>query len=297
MSCGCENENINYLNPGFKCQPDLSQLFFLFLDRRKVGIVKGKDTLVNIDVSDFFIPIDKYLEFNLCLEKDEKRFINVESISTDGLGINTGELLLPNSTLYPYPYTKSNFNWAADIFDYNTNTYVYTSYGLLFSNMSIIDELDFANKIINAINTDPNGLYNYITAEYDSLNHKIIFKTKSSNLEVQRYDLISIYDTSNGFSSIATDIRPRLLYPLKDVLKVLFITASYCDDLPSNKKFVYYIENESQKQPIQDWKKFGNILSLSGADNIDNLDDNLIKSIWIWNKNESEVKLKIIVGI
>lgn len=105
----------------------------------------------------------------------------------------------------------------------------------------------------------------------------------------------TIQETLNGEILLSA-----LRYP-EGAFKVLMLFVRYCEDCSEvNERFIEYAKSSDVTENGingASWMKMGNILLLSGTDNIEETDNNLIENIYVRNTQECPVKIETIIAI
>jgi len=88
---------------------------------------------------------------------------------------------------------------------------------------------------------------------------------------------------------------------LLGAFKVLMLFAEYCQDCTTaNERFIEYADSSDVNAnglSGATWKKMGNMLLLSGADDIEDDDTNLIENIYVRNTHDCRVDIQAIIGL
>ena len=64
----CKDSTSGSVRPNLSCPADLSQLLFRFVERKQLGIVKGREDLAVMDMTQFFLPLNGYMMSTFSLD-------------------------------------------------------------------------------------------------------------------------------------------------------------------------------------------------------------------------------------
>ena len=108
------------IKPPISCPPNYDILNFRFTDYKRVGVVKGIDTMSNLDMSSLTIPIQEHREGTLTLKANSTKQINIDDVADYW---PMYEVYSFNANIAAYPgvignYTTHNYT----LFDYQNQT-------------------------------------------------------------------------------------------------------------------------------------------------------------------------------
>lgn len=116
------------IKPPIKCPPDYSILSFRLTECRKFGVVKGINTLADVDMTNMFVPIANYEERMVTLKAGQTKKIDVSSIGI--LGEMTETYTFEIVTANVVPGTEH-------------------SYSLYDSSLGLIESINFTVDLVN----------------------------------------------------------------------------------------------------------------------------------------------------
>lgn len=285
---GCGTDNSGGLRPNLSCPPDLSQLLFRFIERKRLGVVKGKDDLASFDMSQFFIPLNGYLmtQWNLC-DGDTMR---VEAGSSMDFGKRREITEFDTSTFGPASFT-GGATATLEVFE---NTVSVDSIGPFAAD-------DYATFIDN-LKTELSGNANLSPLiEFNSDDLVSVFDLRGKTAgKAYTYDL-KLDDGSNPEETInGTVTQTALRYP-RGAWKVMFLNVIFCSDCTeSNQLYIEYAYDSdivANGESGATWRKLGPMLLLSGAEDVNETDENKIETIWLRNTQTCDVEIQAILAI
>lgn len=285
--CGANNDGI--LRPNLSCPPDLSQLLFRFIERKRLGVVKGRDDLASFDMSQFFIPLNGYsmTQWNLC--------------EGDSIRVDAG--------------ASMDYGKRREITEFDTSTFPSAVFGAgatasleVLENSVSIDTIgpfaadDFATFIDN-LKTEISGNANISPIiEYNADDSVEVFTLRGkTNGKAYTYNLTLIDPNTPATETInGTVTQTALKYP-NGAWKVMFLNVIFCSDCTSSNEL--YIEYAYDSDVIANgesgatWRTLGPMLILTGAEDITETDTNKIETVWIRNTQDCDVEVQAILAI
>lgn len=287
---GCGTNNNDILRPNLACPPDLSQLLFRFIERRRLGVVKGKSEVAAFDMSQFFIPLNGYLmtQLNLCAG-DVKR---VEAGTSMDFGERREITEFDTALLAP-----SVFGAGALV---NLTVLENAVPLATISGIAADDYATFISNLPAAIsgNTAIAAAiqFNESDATTETFSLRGIKAGKSYTYTLELVDIITPSTTSIPGAVTQTAIR----YPL-GAWKVMFLNNIFCSDCTSSADqwIEYAYDDDVQANTVSGatWHKLGPILILSGAEDVSETDTNKIQTIWVRNTQTCDVEVQAILAI
>jgi len=285
---GCGTNNTGGIRPNLSCPPDLSQLLFRFIERKRLGVVKGKNDLASFDMSQFFIPLNGYLmsQWNLCSD-DVKR---IEAGSSMDFGERREITEFDTALLAPAVFSvgaTATLEVLEDGAPIDTlGPFAADSYSDFIANLKIAISANTAISQIIEFNTDD-------TVDTFTIRGKTAGKAYTYDLT-----LIDIFTpATNNISGVVTQSAIR--YPL-GAWKVMFLNVIFCSDCTSaNELYIEYAyDADVQANTIAGatWRKLGPMLLLSGAEDVTETDTNKIETIWIRNTQSCDVEIQAILA-
>jgi hypothetical protein len=286
--CGCGNkpQQPGIKPPNLKCPPDISSMLFRFIERKKIGIVQGQTELASLDMSSFFMPLNTYTLQRITLCPGDIKKVDPAGISTTG--------------------KRPQIN----LFDLTDITAIFTedSYGILtvFENsetlvtLTDIDAPDFETFILNlrvAIANNPIATTLFRVGKYDTANNTFELVALKSGKYLE-YNLT----LDDGIAAVEEDsliTQTAERYPNGGVLKVLFAAIEFLPEAKSNRQFLEYAYNNDyiENGNSAHWRKTSKLLVLTGADDIEDTDENLIETVWFKNTTETKINVYLLLGI
>jgi hypothetical protein len=116
------------IKPPIKCPPDYSILSFRLTECRKFGVVKGINTLADVDMTNMFVPIANYEERMLTLKAGQTKKIDVSSIGILGEMTET---------------------YTFDIVSANVGSGTEHTYSLYDESLGLIESINFTVDLVN----------------------------------------------------------------------------------------------------------------------------------------------------
>lgn len=287
---GCGTTNNDILRPNLACPPDLSQLLFRFIERRRLGVVKGKSEVAAFDMSQFFIPLNGYLmtQMNLCAG-DVKR---VEAGTSMDFGERREITTFDTSLLAP-----SVFGAGATV-----NLTVFEN-GVSIGTLSAIAADDYETFIGNlpsaiSVNSAIAAAIQFNESDTPTVTFSLngVKAGKSYTYTLELVDIVTPSTTSIPGAITQTALR----YPLGR-WKVMFLNNIFCSDCTSSAdqwiEYAYDDDVQANQVSGATWQKLGAILILSGAEDIAETDTNKIQTIWLRNTQTCDVEVQAILAI
>jgi len=283
--CGTKTQQPGIKPPNLKCPPDISTMLFRFIERKKIGIVQGQGELASLDMSSFFMPLNTYTLQKITVCPGDIKKVDPAGISTTGKRQQINLFDLTDETSF---------------FTENTIATLKISENLEIISTLTFDAPDFNTFITNLRQEIAN----------DSVLTKLV-KVGSFNIEQNTFELVALTkgqylnyelvldDSITDIESESVIIQTAERYPNGGVLKVLFAAIEFGSDTKSNKQYLEYayhtdyIENGINAT----WRKTSKLLVLTGADDIEDSDENLIETIWFKNTIDTKVNVYLILGI
>jgi hypothetical protein len=156
--------------PPLNCPPDYSIQSIRLVDCKKIGVVKGIEKLVSIEMKDFFIPIANY----------EERYITLRAGQTKELDVSDVAMYYPQQESYAFPVNTAilgtGTNHIYTLYDENLNT---------IGNVQFTVQTDFGDDFATAISNGPVAIRSamtYVTASSTGTTN-ISATAKSSGLK------------------------------------------------------------------------------------------------------------------
>lgn len=286
--CGCGNkpQQPGIKPPNLKCPPDISSMLFRFIERKKIGVVQGQSELASLDMSSFFIPLNTYTLQKITLCPGDIKKVDPAGISTTGKR--------PQINLFDLTDTISAF--SEDLY---ANLTISENSEILLS-LNNIDAPDFDTFMLNLrveIANSPIATKLFKVGSYNNSDYTFeLIGIKSGqylNYELTFEDNI----TSIPETSVITQTAER--YPSGDVLKVLFAAIEFLPETKTNKQFLEYAYNNDyiENGSLANWRKISKLLVLTGAEDIEDTDENLVETVWFKNTTDTKINVYLILGI
>ena len=272
--CGCSSiQPVGVRPPNLKCPPDISTLIFQFLERKRIGIAKGTNELLSLDMSAFFMPLSAYTMQKMSLCPGDIKKIDPVGISTTGKR--------PQIDLFTVQEADLGTGKTI-VLTINTN---------ITLNISAPTFAEFiANlRIEISNNTEASALVRAGAYYGETKTFELIGLIKGQELEY----------TLNGFSA-STITQTAERYPVANVVKVLFASIEFCgDNVPSNQQFIEYAYDSDYQNNGNDatWHKASKLIVLTGAEDVEDIDMNLIETIVLKNSTSVPVNVYFMLGI
>jgi len=228
------------ITPRLKCPPDYSILSFRLVDCKKVGIVKGINKEVDVDLKDFFIPVTEYSERRINLKAGQIQRIDAGNLFNYGEQ-NEEYAFVPDSLVSVADQTTHKL----EIFSDEDGTLIYSG-----SFLYTYDPVIFPTFL--------DALKNF----YDSDNAlKALFNLKPGDTTKQSFSLSSkiaglkyCHLFTFNSASLAPFLHPgNLSVPYRKWengrLKIIFILAHYADKFtPTNQKNFQWIGDDDYQR-------------------------------------------------
>jgi hypothetical protein len=283
--CGTKIQQPGIRPPNLKCPPDISSMLFRFIERKKIGIVQGQTELASLDMSSFFMPLSTYTLQRITLCPCDTKKIDPAGISTTGKR--------PQINLF-------DLSAVVGIFSENTNAVLNIS-----ENSEIIASINISAPDFDIFITNLR-----LAISADSTITKMI-KVGSYNTEENTFEIVALdkgryleYELLLDDGNIEIEQNSEITqtaerYPNGNVLKVLFAAIEFDSTTPSNKQYLEYAYHTDYLENGIDasWRKTSKLLVLTGADDIEDTDENLIETIWLKNSIDTKVNVYLILGI
>lgn len=281
--CGCSSiQPVGVRPPNLKCPPDISTLIFQFLERKRIGIAKGTNELLSLDMSAFFMPLSAYTMQKMSLCPGDIKKIDPVGISTTGKR--------PQIDLFTVP--EEYLGTEGTDSDLETDkTIVLTINTTITLNISAPTFAEFIANLRKEIsnNAEASALVRAGAYYGETKTFELIGLIKGQELEY----------TLNGFSA-STITQTTERYPLANVVKVLFASIEFCgDNVPSNQQFIEYAYDSDYQNNGNDatWHKTSKLIVLTGAEDVEDIDMNLIETIVLKNSTSVPVNVYFMLGI
>ncbi len=283
--CGTKTQQPGIKPPNLKCPPDISTMLFRFIERKKIGIVQGQGELASLDMSSFFMPLNTYTLQKITVCPGDVKKVDPAGISTTG--------------------KRQQIN----LFDLTDETSSFTENSIATLKISENSE------ILSTLNFDAPDFNTFITnLRQEIANSSVatkLVKVGSFNIEQNTFELIALTkgqylsyeltldDTNTVVESESLITQTAERYPNGSVLKVLFAAIEFGSDAKSNKQYLEYAYNTDYVENgiNATWRKTSKLLILTGADDIEDSDENLIETVWFKNTIDTKVNVYLILGI
>ena len=289
-SCtGCGTDNTGGLRPNLSCPPDLSQLLFRFIERKRLGVVKGTNDLASLDMSQFFIPLNGYsmTQWNLC--------------DGDTLRVDAGSSMDFGKRREIQEWDVSSLGFAlapgveASLEIEEGGTSLATLTGILADDFTTL-----IASVKSAIST--NVVISPIIEFYED---DTISKFSLRGIGYGNTYTYTLTFDDGGVIPV-TEVLPSnvtqtaLRYP-RGAWKVMFLNIIFCSDcISANQLFIEYAYDSdvvTNGQSGATWRKLGPMLLLSGAEDITETDTNKIETIWLRNTQMCDVEIQAVLAI
>lgn len=275
--CGCSSiQPVGVRPPNLKCPPDISTLIFQFLERKRIGIAKGTNELLSLDMSAFFMPLSAYTMQKMSLCPGDIKKIDPVGISTTGKR--------PQIDLFTVSEADLGVDKTIDL-TINTN----------ITNITLNIEAPTFTEFIANLRTEISN----------NAEASVLVRAGAYYGENKTFELIGLIKgqkleyTLDGFSE-RTITQTAERYPLANVVKVLFASIEFCgDNVPSNQQFIEYAYDSDYQDNSNDatWHKTSKLIVLTGAEDVEDIDENLIETIVLKNSTSVPVNVYFMLGI
>jgi len=286
-SCtGCGATNTGILRPNLSCPPDLSQLLFRFIERKRLGVVKGKQDLASFDMSQLFVPLNGYLmtQWNIC--KDTSMKIEAGSAMDFGERRQIAEFDLstfPNATLQAGATIDITVMENGSPIDTLTGIAA-DDYTLFISNLK--DALTASSTIGPLL-------------EFHTDDETSTFSLRARAKGKVYIFILQLNDGANIETIAGVVTQTALRYP-NGAWKLMFLNVLFCSDCKeSNKLYLEYAYDSdviANGESGATWRKLGPMLILTGAEDVTETDENKIESLWLRNSRDCDVEVQAILA-
>ena len=268
--CGSNNNNGGILDPGFGCQPDNNQLIFKLLESGILGVIKGKDLMSGLDLSDFFMPINNYSTFNIELCDSDP--VRIES----GAAMDYGK----RNEIVEFILFSAPFNTTLDQIDFRVSINGTDFISIEISGEDFNTREEYISLLREGISS--NEILQPLIEFNEDLQDSFTILTKTPGKSyIYEFDLGIDDSTPDG--GIITQTAKK--YP-NGAYKLIFVLSEYSSCCGSNE---YYYEYAYDSDYIENgesgatWRKSGPLLILNGAEDVEDQDTNKIETLWIRN--------------
>lgn len=295
--------------PGLICDSNIVDTSFIRFLSKYVGIQNGSDFNGIIDMSSFYIGMENYSQSTIELkynsaplkihppqikkgERREKVELKIDNeVNNWNIIQATFQIKLPNNL--------STESFYFDIFPIPTSSPVEE-----IDNITHIKESIYNWLTDNTSSTYSETLNKYLIAKYENNKLTIECTEEGENIYYSldiSYILPDSPTQNTQFISIMPEIlRTSIRYPM-GYYKTLFIFLEFIDD---DNNFIEWAWDKDVRE-LDDgvesnelkWNKMGKIFMLSGADDQNPDDMNMIEPIWVKNEHNCKTKLSILSTI
>jgi hypothetical protein len=283
----CGENGSTGLRPNLSCPPDLSQLLFRFIERKRLGVVKGRSELAGLDMSQFFLPLNGYFMSTFLVSAGET--LRIESSSSMDFGKRRE---ITSFDFADFPSAVLGAGATVDL--------VVKENGITLSTLANIVSTDFATFITNfklALGADA---ILKLLIEYNTSDAVSIFTVRGKAAgKAYTYEL-KLNDTIVAIETLAgTVTQSALRYP-RGAWKLLFLNILFCNkNRLANEQFIewaYDSDVVANGESGATWRKSGPLYITTGAEDVTETDLNLLETIWLRNTTAYDTSIQAILG-
>jgi hypothetical protein len=235
------------IKPPIKCPPDYSILSFRMTECRKFGVVKGINTLADVDMTNMFVPIANYEERMITLKAGQTKKIDVSSIGLVGelaetytFEIDTANLIIGTEHSYSLSDSELNLIETINFTIDNTNPNFEDAFQSAYNNSTNIK--DIVTIAFASFNT-PQGVVT-ITAKTKGVKYRHLMSLDMTGLGGYfPFPFQTPGNLSRAYQKY-NDPRVKILFLYPDFYKSSVKTGCNCLDpsgeLKSNLKWIEY---------------------------------------------------------
>ena len=276
------------IRPNLSCATDLSQLLFRFVDRKSIGIVKGKNELAVMDMSLFFLPLNGYMMTTFKVEAGDTMRIEAGSNMNYGKRREIAEF-----DFVDFPSATLRVGATVDLAVYENATLLSTIPGIAAD-----DFTTFITNLKDGINAD--SIINPIL-EYNTDDTTSVFTLRGKTAgKAYTYEL-TLTDSVVPAETITGDITQTALRYPGGAWKLMYLSMIFCSqNTASNQQFIewaYDSDVVANGLSGASWRKSGPLFLQMGAEDVTETDMNLLETIWVRNTTEYDTKIEAILAI
>lgn len=255
--------------------------FISFLDPRKLCVTCGANVCSCIDLSGLFIPVTEWSNIIFTMEPDEIKKLDISNIGTTGPRHEIQDVDVSPLFASPSP-DRVELNVNNDTVDETITINCCSTFSGFLSSLNAAIK---ANETLYALITATSTVENFATF------------TGITPGDWFYYDFTSyvgspgtIISNPEDFSTTETQTAQRYN---SERVKFILLQMIYDETQPSGDKYIEYFHNDD----AYNYRPLGKILMLSGCDDVEDADLNLIETVHLRNPQTYNVKIIGLIAI